>query len=155
MIAAALDPQFNSSNVIRVKLLRGWTPFKPNGHVAHHHPWESTSKEAEDSTRHVYYWGKMIHPAHINLYMTDNPLQGDMMPLNWWKSNVHRYPRLASLSQKILTIPDTSTLSERIFSTAGLTVTMLRSCIKQKNDLFFLTTILSLCRHDNIFFVHE
>jgi len=69
----------------------------------------------------------------LNQYMADKPLQRDMMPLDWWKSNVHRYPRLASLSQKILTIPATSTPSERIFSTAGLTVTKLRSCIKPKN----------------------
>ncbi len=69
----------------------------------------------------------------LNQYMTEKPLQRDAAPLDWWKANAHRYPRLASVSKGILAIPATSTPSERIFSTAGLTVTKLRSCIKPKN----------------------
>ena len=76
----------------------------------------------------------------LNQYMGEKPLQRDSAPLDWWKDNAHRYPRLASVAQGVLAIPATSTPSERIFSTAGLTVTKLRSCIKPENvdSLIFL-----------------
>ena len=51
-------------------------------------------------------------------------------PLNCWKNNTHRYLRVAKVARDVLAIPATSAPSERIFSTAGLTVTKLRSCLK-------------------------
>ena len=50
-------------------------------------------------------------------------------PLHWWQSNVHRFPMLGSVVKNFLAIPATSVPSERAFSTAGLTVTKLRSAL--------------------------
>ena len=43
-------------------------------------------------------------------------------PLSWWRDHESRYPHLASLSPRILCIPATSAPSERLFSSAGLTI---------------------------------
>ena len=48
----------------------------------------------------------------------------------WWKSNEHRFCQLASLARAVLCIPATSTHSERVFSTARITVNKLRGCLK-------------------------
>ena len=39
-------------------------------------------------------------------------------PLEWWKKNHRRYPKLAKLVAKFLTTPSTSVESEQIFSVA-------------------------------------
>jgi hypothetical protein len=61
-------------------------------------------------------------------------------PLVWWKLNETRFPHLARLARKILCIPATSASSERVFSTAGLTITQARASLKPENasSLIFL-----------------
>jgi len=54
-------------------------------------------------------------------------------PLSWWKDNAPRYPKLAAVAKMILSIPATSTPSERIFSKAGFIVNKNRSCLLPKN----------------------
>jgi len=48
-------------------------------------------------------------------------------PLLWWKEHASSYPLLSCLAKKLLCIPASSAPSERIFSTAGLTVKANRS----------------------------
>ena len=54
-------------------------------------------------------------------------------PLSWWKDNAPRYPKLAKVAKRILSIPATSTPAERIFSKAGFIVNKNRSSLLPKN----------------------
>lgn len=54
-------------------------------------------------------------------------------PLVWWKGHCETFPRVSLLATQYLSIPATSTSSERTFSKAGLTVSKLRSSLKPKN----------------------
>ena len=56
-------------------------------------------------------------------------------PLTWWKGNALHFPHLhvAPAACSLLSVHDTSTPFERVFSTAGLTFSSLRSCLKPKN----------------------
>ena len=60
----------------------------------------------------------------------------------WWSTQTETYPRLSMLARVILAIPATSAPSERIFSTAGLTVNAKRSSLAP-------STV------DKVIFVHE
>lgn len=62
--------------------------------------------------------------------------------LAWWCTQQETYPRLSMLARVILALPATSAPSERIFSTAGLTVNAKRSS-------------LAPSAVDKIVFVHE
>ena len=65
--------------------------------------------------------------AEVDNYMRDNPPELTTNPLQWWKTNQARFPRLAKLARRYLCIPGTSVPSERVFSAAGLTVNRLRT----------------------------
>jgi len=60
----------------------------------------------------------------------------------WWKSQTDIYPRLSLLAKTILTIPANSAPSERVFSTAGLTVNAIRNSLAP-------STV------DKVVFIHE
>ena len=61
-------------------------------------------------------------------------------PLDWWRDNQYQFNLLALLARRILCIPSTSAPSERVFSTAGHTITKLRASLNSANaaDLIFL-----------------
>ncbi|XP_039592106.1 E3 SUMO-protein ligase ZBED1-like [Polypterus senegalus] len=59
------------------------------------------------------------------------PVDGD--PLTWWKSNECKYPHLATMARHHLAVPGTSVPMERVFSTAGDTVTAKRSTLYPEN----------------------
>ena len=71
--------------------------------------------------------------AEVNQYFAEKVATTETDPLQWWKLNEFRFKTLAKVARSILCVPATSTLSERLFSTAGLTVTNLRSCLKPDN----------------------
>ena len=54
-------------------------------------------------------------------------------PLDWWRLHQHRFDLLALLARRILCIPATSAPSERVFSTAGHTITKLRASLSSSN----------------------
>ena len=56
-----------------------------------------------------------------------------MSPSLWWKDNAHQFPLLSKVTKCFLNVPATSTPSERVFSTAGNTVTQQCSCLRPKN----------------------
>ena len=70
--------------------------------------------------------------AQLNQYFAEKVATRDTDPWQWWKMNELRFASLARVAKSILCMPATSTPSERLFSTAGLTVTNLRSCLKPK-----------------------
>jgi hypothetical protein len=61
-------------------------------------------------------------------------------PLHWWRDHESDYPHLAKLAMKYLSIPATSAPSERVFSTAGLTIAKDRARLEasRANELVFL-----------------
>lgn len=48
-------------------------------------------------------------------------------PLHWWREKAQAYPLLAAVARKWLAVPASSAASERMFSSAGLTVTKKRT----------------------------
>lgn len=61
----------------------------------------------------------------LKLYLAERSVDAD--PLEWWKKNEYRFPRVAYLAKCILAVPATSVPSERIFSSAGLVLSKLRN----------------------------
>ena len=62
----------------------------------------------------------------IKLYLLEK-MDADANPLEWWKKNEDKYPKVAALARKILAISVTSVPSERIFSPVGLLINKLRN----------------------------
>lgn len=63
----------------------------------------------------------------IEQYTAEPNADLNLNPLDWWKVNQEKFPRLSQLAVKYLGIPATSVPSERVFSTASLVVNRLRS----------------------------
>ena len=82
----------------------------------------------------------------VELYLKEKPIDREEPPLGWWKENQHRFPLVSRVAKRYLTIPITSTPAERVFSTAGLTVTRLRSCLTPEhvNKEYFIVSIMSM-----------
>ena len=69
----------------------------------------------------------------IEQFLKQTQLDPDADTLVWWKANHKRFPTIAKLARRFLSIPATSVPSERIFSTAGLIITSLRSSLTVEN----------------------
>ena len=67
-------------------------------------------------------------------------------PLKWWKGKEAAFPTLAPLARKYLAIHATSASSERLFSTAGNTVTIKRARPRDENveNVVFLHSNMDL-----------
>ena len=61
-------------------------------------------------------------------------------PLSWWRTNELKFPILSHLAYRLLCIPATSAPSERVFSSAGLTIAKDRARLAPQtaNELVFL-----------------
>lgn len=74
-----------------------------------------------------------IVPDEIDLYTSESVVPKSMSPLEWWKSNERKYPKLSKYAKRYLSVPATSASSERSFSGAGNIITSKRACIKSEN----------------------
>lgn len=78
--------------------------------------------------------------AEFQNFLRETPPPLECTPTDWWRDHGVRFPRLAKLAKRYLSIPATSVPSERVFSAAGLTVTRIRSRLTPEhvNMLIFL-----------------
>lgn len=81
-----------------------------------------------------------ITQEEITSYKVTGCIPVDADSCRWWKNNEHKYPHIAKLAQRYLAVPGTSVPSERVFSTAGDTVTASRYRLSAENvdKLIFL-----------------
>ncbi|XP_065193157.1 zinc finger BED domain-containing protein 4-like [Sycon ciliatum] len=66
-----------------------------------------------------------LRDREVELFFTEDDLDVDDSPLEWWRKNEHRFPGLSTLARRYLSVLETSVPSERIFSAAGRLVTKL------------------------------
>jgi hypothetical protein len=93
--------------------------------------------------------------AELTLYQQEPAIQlredegGFSCPLTWWKFNARKYKLLSILASRVLCIPATSAPSERVFSTAGLTIAKDRARLASEtaNELIFLHEALPAIRN--------
>ena len=83
--------------------------------------------------------------TEFDKYLAEPPSPRRESPLKWWKENYTRFKVVSYVARRLLCMPAMTTSSERVFSTAGLTVNKLRSCLKPKNvdALIFLNKNIS------------
>lgn len=67
--------------------------------------------------------------SELNLYKTLAQLQVGKDPLEWWRGKAKSLPLIAQVARKWLAVPASSAASERLFSSAGLTVSDKRTCL--------------------------
>jgi len=65
----------------------------------------------------------------VKEYIKEDKIPFEQCPFNWWLNKKNKYPVLAKMAKIFLTIPVTSTSSERLFSDAGNLLTSKRSRI--------------------------
>ena len=84
----------------------------------------------------------------VQRYKMEKKVAASVDPLQWWKLNEYRYPKLAFFAKTVLCIPATSVPCERSFSSAGYIVNKTRSSLEPNtvNMLVCLRSWLS----DNI-----
>ena len=76
----------------------------------------------------------------MELYKTEQLLELDSDPLQWWHERMSIYPIMCKLAQKTFSFVATSVPSERLFSSAGNVITEKRSCLtpEHADQLIFL-----------------
>ena len=77
----------------------------------------------------------------ISKYLQQQKLGLDENPLTFWKNNQKSLPMLTKLALKYLSIPCSSSESERIYSTSGDIIT------KKRNKLKFINVNIIKKKH--------
>ena len=144
LLASALDPRFCNLKFlsdelkweVKLELLRLTTSVLESTQSVEVQPSCKKTKTAFDILLAI---GEEEEPsdnnceAELNQYFAEKVATRETDLLQWWKLNEFRFKTLAKVARSILCVLATSTASERLFSTAGLTVTNLRSCLKPDN----------------------
>ena len=69
----------------------------------------------------------------LYLIATESIVKRKFDPLDWWKEHKRTYPHVAALARKWLSVPGTSTPSERVFSICGIVNSAKRSRLSGKS----------------------
>ncbi|MBN3273428.1 ZBED1 protein, partial [Polyodon spathula] len=80
----------------------------------------------------------------LGQYVLSKAVPTAVNPIAWWKENAPSFPAVAKLARKFLCIPATAVPSERVFSTAGDTLTKLRASLDPDtvSELIFVNKVL-------------
>lgn len=89
----------------------------------------------EDDTGHIQDQDthSEVVRNEIHMYFSEQAIPKEENPLKWWKENEVRFPTLALLAKKYLSVPATSIPSERLFSVAGNIVTKKRASLTSEH----------------------
>jgi hypothetical protein len=97
-----------------------------------------------DIEEEYFTYRQQILSAELKAYkripLLDHSINAPGDPLSWWSVKTQQFPFLSSIAKEVLGIPATSAASERVFSSAGLVVSDLRSSMKSETvrDLVLL-----------------
>ena len=69
----------------------------------------------------------------LTCFLAEPCASRDTDPVQWWKVNATRFPTISQTAKRYLTAPPTSVHSERLFSTAGCTLSDNISCLGADN----------------------
>lgn len=69
----------------------------------------------------------------LNSYLSESPIEDTDDPLDHWRSTQHKFPKLAKLAQRYLSLPASSAAVERIFSVGGKLFRPDRARLSDKN----------------------
>ena len=152
LLTAILDPRFKNLTLSKftdseqeqlkqsiVDLMEMYKEFEENETDLHTSPTEPAIKRPKKLSALDKLLGeeKMISElplsTELEKYLAEHPSPRRENPLQWWKGNAARFKVLSYVARRLLCMPATTTSSERVFSTAGITVNKLRSCLKPKN----------------------
>ncbi|CAG8824782.1 1572_t:CDS:2, partial [Cetraspora pellucida] len=109
-LAALLDPQFASLQ-------------------SNHEEFQQSTKSDNSLIARIF---QLHHPQidEVTDYLAQPQISPTHNPFSWWINNQERFPTIIKLAQKYLSIPATSTPSERLFSDAGNIMSSKRTNLK-------------------------
>ena len=58
--------------------------------------------------------------SQLDNYLKEIKIKSKECPSAWWRLNINKYPQIAKLAKKYLSIQGTSTPSERVMSDMGI-----------------------------------
>jgi hypothetical protein len=82
---------------------------------------------AVSAAQNVHIHQQLEVRQQLERYLLEPKELNDTDPLAWWRANGRRYPHVAAIARKMLSVPATSVASERVFSTAGHVVSKRRN----------------------------
>uniref|UniRef100_A0A1X7SF34 HAT C-terminal dimerisation domain-containing protein n=1 Tax=Amphimedon queenslandica TaxID=400682 RepID=A0A1X7SF34_AMPQE len=81
--------------------------------------WNTFDRSVAESTSHRHRNTGTDCIIEVRRYFEEPNTSRSSNPLDWWKNNSSKYPRLHKVASKYLGVPGSSVPSERLFSKAG------------------------------------
>ncbi|CAG8766249.1 4725_t:CDS:1, partial [Cetraspora pellucida] len=141
-LAALLDPRCKSLSFVSenkkletIKALRNIVASLQSNHEE----FQQSTKSDNSLIARIF---QLHHPQidEVTDYLAQPQISPTHNPFSWWINNQERFPTIIKLAQKYLSIPATSTPSERLFSDAGNIMSSKRTNLKPQvfEQLLFL-----------------